>query len=320
MRPSCSALPPADLLEQIREQCSLPVPDQLDGIVQALRTRLGSPLAALLFHGSCMRDGDLGDGIIDIYALVDSYADVHQKRLAQLSNAWLPPTVILVRAHAPDGRILQAKCAIVSLQDFEAGTDSWFQSYLWARFAQPSRLVYFKDQDTQKRIHLALARAVMALIGRCVAILPDQFDSFALWERALALAYGAELRPESADRPEQLVRHDAAYYSCITRAAATAVQHLVCAGEEDLYRNLCPAAMRLRNERLWRLRRVQGRTLNVARLVKSFFTFENGVDYLIFKLERHMGEPIVVTRRLRRYPLVFGWPLLWRLLKSRRLR
>lgn len=309
-----------DLLEQIREQCALPVPEHLTGIVEALRTRLGGALAALLFHGSCLRDAELGEGMIDIYALVDSYAHAHQKRLAQLSNAWLPPTVILVRAHAPDGRILQAKCAIVSLEDFEAGTDSWFQSYLWARFAQPSRLVYCKDLDTQNRICLALARAVMTLISRSVALLPEQFDSFTLWETALMLAYGTELRPESTDRPGQLVRHDSAYYSRITRAAAPAVKHLACLADEDRYGNVCPAHLRRRNQLLWRFRRIQGRTLNVARLVKSFYTFENGVDYLIWKLERHLHEPIVVTRRLRRYPLVFGWPLLWRLLRSRRLR
>lgn len=321
MRPSYSVPPPADLLEQIREQCALAVSDELDGIVQALHTRLGGALAALLFYGSCLRNGDLTDGMVDLYVLVDSYAHAHRKRLQQLSNAWLPPTVILIRAHAPDGRMLQAKCAIVSLQDFEAGTRSWFQSYLWARFAQPSRLVYFKDQDTQNRVYRALAQAVMTLMGRCVAILPDQFDSFTLWERALSLAYGAELRPESADRPGQLVRHDKTYYSRITRAAAPAVKHLAaCAGEEDSYRNLCPAVKRRGNELLWRFRRVQGRTLNVARLIKSFYTYENGVDYLIWKLERHLGEPIVVTHRLRRFPLVFGWPLLWRLLKSRRLR
>lgn len=311
---------PVALLEHIRAQCSLPVPDSLDSLVQVLRTRLGGALAALLFHGSCLRDGDLGDGMIDMYALVDSYAHAHRKRSAQLSNAWLPPTVFLVRAEAPDGRILQAKCAIVSLRDFEAGTDSWFQSYLWARFAQPSRLVYFKDPATQNRICLALARAVITLISRCIAMLPDQFDSFTLWERALTLAYGAELRPESVDRPGQLVRHDRTYYSRITRAAAPAVKHLACTGEEDRYRNLCPAPVRRRNALLWKFRRVQGRTLNVARLVKSFYTFENGVDYLIWKLERHLDEPIVVTQRLRRYPLVFGWPLLWRLLRSRRLR
>jgi hypothetical protein len=321
MRAFDSMLPPADLLDQVREQCTQPMPDALDGIVQALHTRLGDALVALLVYGSCLRNGDLTDGMIDFYVLVDSYAHAHRTRLQQLANAWLPPTVILVSAPAPDGRILHAKCAILSLQDFEAGTGSWFQSYLWARFAQPCRLVFFKDDDTQKRIHFALAQAVMTLMGRCVANLPDRFDSFTLWEKSLSLTYRTELRPESADRPGQLVRHDINYYSRITQAAAPAVEQMAaCAGEEDSYRNLCPPATRRDNERLWKLRRVQGRTLNVARLVKSFFTFENGVDYLIWKLERHLGEPIVVPNRLRRFPLVFGWPLLWRLLKSRRLR
>ncbi|WP_454865751.1 hypothetical protein [Pseudomonas umsongensis] len=313
--------PPAKLLEQVREQCTQPMPEEVQAIVQALHTRLGDALVALLVYGSCLRNGDLTDGMVDVYALVDSYAHAHHTRLQQLANAWLPPTVILVRAVAADGQILHAKCAILSLQDFEAGTGSWFQSYLWARFAQPCRLVYCKDEETRKRIHFALAQAVMTLMGRCVATLPDRFDSFTLWERSLSLTYRTELRPESADRPRQLVRHDMDYYSRITRAAAPAVKQMAaCAGEEDRYRNLCPMATRRGNERLWKWRRVQGRTLNVARLVKSFFTFENGVDYLIWKLERHLGEPVVVTHRLRRFPLLFGWPLLWRLLKSRRLR
>ncbi|KQZ81568.1 MULTISPECIES: hypothetical protein [unclassified Pseudomonas] len=313
--------PPVALLEQVRAQCTQPMPADLDGIAQAVHARLGGALVGLLVYGSCLRNGDLSDGMVDLYALVDSYAHAHPKRLQQLANAWLPPTVVVISAATPDGRMLHAKCAILSLQDFETGTRSWFQSYLWGRFAQPCRLVYFKDGETQRRIHFALAQAVMTLLGRCIAHLPDQFDSFTLWEQSLSLTYRTELRPESADRPRQLVRHDMNYYSRITQAAAPAVKQMaVCAHATDRYRNLCPPAARRRHERLWKLRRIQGRTLNVARLVKSFFTFENGVDYLVWKLERHLGEPIVVTHRLRRFPLVFGWPLLWRLLKSRRLR
>jgi hypothetical protein len=321
MRLSDAMSPPADLLEQIKAQCALPMPAELDCIVQALHARLGDAVVALLVYGSCLRSGDLSDGLVDFYALVDSYAHAHPNPLQRLANAWLPPTVILIGAPAPDGRKLNAKCAILSLQDFEAGTGTWFQSYLWGRFAQPARLVYFKDSDTQRRVHVALAQAVISLLEHCMSNLPDRFDSSVLWERSLSLTYRSELRPESADRPRQLVRHDLNYYSRITLAAAPAVKHLqACADAEDSYRNLCPAATRRRDERLWTLRRVQGRTLNVARLVKSFFTFENGIDYLIWKLERHLGEPVAVTPRLRRFPLVFGWPLLWRLLKNRRLR
>src|SRR5690606_5177052 len=100
-----------------------------------------------------------------------------------------------------------------------------------------------------------------------------------------------------------------------TVAAAPALPHLSAAGG-DAYRNLLPAAARRRGRRRWRWRRAQGRLLHLARLMKAVFTFENGVDYVVWKLERHAEAPIEVSPRVRRHPLVFGWPLLWRLLRE----
>ncbi|HEY9191369.1 MAG TPA: diacylglycerol kinase, partial [Methyloversatilis sp.] len=89
---------------------------------------------------------------------------------------------------------------------------------------------------------------------------------------------------------------------------------------DGCYRNALSPAQRQRGRRRWTLRRLQGRVLQVARLMKSVLTFENGIDYLAWKLERHTGHPVEVTPRLRRHPLIFGWPLLWRLLRQKRLR
>ena len=58
----------------------------------------------------------------------------------------------------------------------------------------------------------------------------------------------------------------------------------------------------------------------MLRLAKASLTFEGGVDYAAWKIERHTGVRVVVTDRLRRYPLVFGWTVLWRLLRRRALR
>ena len=44
--------------------------------------------------------------------------------------------------------------------------------------------------------------------------------------------------------------------------------------------------------RRWRLRRMQGKFLSVARLAKAIFTFENGVDYVLWKVKRHSGVHI----------------------------
>lgn len=313
-------IPPTALLAEVAEQCAQPVAEELHTLSREVHARFGDALSAVLFYGSCLRSGDPTEGLVDLYAIVDDYSTAHSSLLLRVANAWLPPNVFHLQTLTTDGRSLRAKCAVLSLRDLERGTACWFQSYLWGRFAQPSRLVYRRDEHVEQRIHRALARAAMTLIGQTLPCQPERFDSETLWQRALALSYGTELRPEAADRPTQLVRHDSAHYRRLTQAAVPAIAGMEpIAGETDAYRNLLSPAACRQNARRWRLRRVQGRILNVARLVKSFFTFENGVDYVVWKLERHLGQPIEITPRLRRFPLIFGWPLLWRLLKERRL-
>ena len=63
----------------------------------------------------------------------------------------------------------------------------------------------------------------------------------------------------------------------------------------------------------WRARRVMGKALSVCRLFKSAFTFDDPVDYLLWKIERHSGVRETATPLQRKYPLVFAWPLVWRL-------
>jgi hypothetical protein len=47
------------------------------------------------------------------------------------------------------------------------------------------------------------------------------------------------------------------------------------------------------------------------RLVKALFTFEGGLDYIAWKLERHSGESIVIPDRVRRAPLIYLWGFFW---------
>ena len=63
----------------------------------------------------------------------------------------------------------------------------------------------------------------------------------------------------------------------------------------------------------WSLRKLQGRLLHVLRLMKGLFTFSGGVDYILWKLERHSGVKVEVSDRVRKHPLIFGWGLVWRL-------
>ena len=50
------------------------------------------------------------------------------------------------------------------MADFEQGTQHWFHPYLWARFAQPSRLLYARDETIRPRVNQALAHAVVTFL------------------------------------------------------------------------------------------------------------------------------------------------------------
>lgn len=321
MKRTSLLLPPDELVELIGRECALPVSDDLQVLVDGLVSRFGNSLIGVLLYGSCLRTNDFSEGLVDLYALVDDYANVRTGRLQRIADAALPPTVFVMNAITPAGVTLRAKCALITLDDFERGASTWFHSYIWGRFSQPARLLFAPDLRMRKRIHSALGVCVIRMISEALGDESDTFTSASLWERALNLTYRTELRPEKTDRSAQIVRYDAGYYRQVTHAAAGAISGLQpLAQRQDSF--FWPGTAKPHGTRAarWKLRRAVGRTLNVLRLMKSFYTFENGVDYIIWKLERHLGEPVEVSPNLRRFPFIFCWPLLWRLLKSRQLR
>lgn len=309
------------LIDCVSRECARPVAAPLKAFTDELVSRFGEAVTAILLYGSCLRSRDFADGLVDLYVLVDSYANVRTSKIKEQVDAWLPPTVFSINVLASDGSPLRAKCALITLSDFEKGTATWFHGYLWGRFSQPSRLVFSRDEIVSARVHTALANAVVRMMTEALTDQEQVFDSATLWERALTLTYRTELRPERADRPAEIVGYDIRYYASITLAARHCVPRLsLLEGQNDRYSQAAAGVRAKPTAVRWQRRRMVGRLLNVLRLIKSFYTFENGLDYVIWKLERHLGEPVTVSPRLRRYPLIFCWPLLWRLMKNRQLR
>jgi hypothetical protein len=54
-----------------------------------------------------------------------------------------------------------------------------------------------------------------------------------------------------------------------------------------------------------------------ARWLKHTVTFEGWLDYIVRKASRHTGEPIELSARERRWPLVFLWGRVFRYLRAR---
>jgi hypothetical protein len=145
-------------------------------------------------------------------------------------------------------------------------------------------------------------------------MLPERFDAAALWSRGLELSYGTEFRPERKGHPRSLTEHGVEGYGVTARdAASTLGWHIEEDSDGTRFRTRVSWLRRAWSRVSWFARRVQGRTLHVLRLVKATATFDGGIDYLVWKVERHSGVKVEVSERTRRHPLLCGWWTLWRL-------
>ena len=300
----------------IGAEASQPIGEAAGALVAAILARHGSSAAAVLFYGSCLRRGDptaAEDPVYDFYLLVDDYRRAYAGRLAALANAALPPNVFYLETPWR-GRSLRAKYAILSLPQFRRSlSPRAFHSYFWARFAQPVRLAYARNDGVRADVVEGLIDAMTTMAARASGLADERFTAAAFWTRAFQATYAAELRAEGADRARLVYEADRGRYDGLTEAALRA------AGlefERTVDGKLCvPAAARARGgARLaWWFRRALGKLLSILRLAKGVFTFDGGVDYILWKIERHSGVKATATPWQRRHPLLAAPGLAWRL-------
>lgn len=304
----------------IAASCDEPVSPLVTSAAAHLGSLFGDSALAVIGYGSCIRDTDPTDGLLDLYVIVSDYRAAYRQRRLRWANRVLPPNVFYAALPLGDATV-RVKYGVIAMTDFEGGLTRAFLPYLWGRFAQPSRLVWARDQATREGLVTAFAGAAQRLLKSAQPLVPSPFTADELWVRALALSYATELRPESPERARVIVSRDADYYRRLT-AALAAAGRIDCEIHEDGTYVDAPVkrAKAARARLAWFGRRWLGRGAAVLRLAKASLTFSGGVDYAAWKIERHTGTSVTVTPRLRRYPLIFGWGVLWRLLRRRLLR
>jgi hypothetical protein len=307
---------PDELIELIQQESSKAIPEELSPLAETILARYGEAVQAILFYGSCLRTGQEKEGVVDLYVIVDAYMPAYGKAGFALLNWLLPPNVFYLEV--PDGGgVIRAKFAVLSVADFQRGaSEAWFQSYLWARFAQPVRLLYTRSETTARQVHSALARAVVTFLGSVLPQFSSAFSARELWCRGLFLSYRSELRAEKQDQPTRLFDADRSHYERVTRSAMPAVPfevEVIPQGDSVCYRAKISARRRFLNRLAWQVRRVQGKCLSVLRLTKALFTFEGGLDYILWKIERHSGLRIPEDSALRKHPVSGIWVMIWRL-------
>ena len=189
------------LTDLVRAELAEPVDPRVSAMAAAIAAEHPGAARAVLFYGSCLRQSELDGLMLDFYLIVSDYRDAYRGLWLKVANTLLPPNVF---PFAHDG--LAAKYAVLSEEDFarlngpEAGDVS-----VWARFAQPSRLVWHADDTARDAAVAAVARAAPTLLSYAAPMVDDTGDPLEIWRRGFALTYASELRAERKDRSGSIV-------------------------------------------------------------------------------------------------------------------
>jgi len=349
--------PAPDLDELVGAELLQPAPAAAAQLTDEILRRHGSAVAAVLFYGSCLRR-QTSEGVLDFYVLVDRYRDAYRSRVLAWANAALPPNVFYLEIDSERGP-LRCKYAVVSLSDFERGArPGGLRSGIWARFCQPALAVHLRDADAREAVVAAVAESTVTAVARTLYEIPNKdgltrkkngltrkkdgltrkknglartkdgstrkngtirFTTAELWLRVLRGTYAAELRPEAPGTIESIYEADPERYDRAARAVLARMGAEL-GGDGAEIEAVLPADSKAWTRRGWSRLRWLAKWVYFVQLLKSAATFGDWLPYVLWKLERHTGKKIVPSERQRRYPFVFGWPLLLRVLWQRDLR
>lgn len=307
---------PSELLEKISEKSVSPPSKVVNLLIDDILASYGEAVQAILFYGSCLHKGEDLEGLFDLYVLVDTYDSVNRNSIQAALNKLLPPNVFYLEV--PFGeQTVRAKYAILSLADLQKGTSRrWFHSYLWARFCQPTKIVYVRNEKIAEQVNKAFAQAVLTFISRVLPRMPREFTVRELWSKGLELTYRSEFRPEQANQQVRLYDAIPVYFEEISCKAFAGLSYRVQGvhgRKASLHNAIIPIPVRFISCITWMLRIVQGKILSVLRLVKGTLTFDGGVDYILWKIKRHSGVTLEASPFLKRHPVLAMCVLSFRL-------
>jgi hypothetical protein len=283
------------LHDLVEAELGQPVDPRVASMAAAIAARHGAASRAVLFYGSCLREKQLEGLMLDFYLIVSDYRSAYDKAWLANANALIPPNVFPFQH---DG--LAAKYAVLSDRDFYRlnGPETRNVS-VWARFAQPSRLVWSADADARNAAIMAVSRAAPTLLAAAGRV--EGEPALDWWRRAFALTYSAELRAERKGRAGSVIDADLARYERFSPAVVAAIDPAIPGGG-------------------WLRRRIEGKLMSILRLAKASATYAGGAEYIAWKINRHAGTSIELKPWQKRHPLLAAISLLPRLLRSGAIR
>lgn len=291
----------------LEEWANAPAPDEaVTAASEMIAARFGEAHIATFFYGSSLRTGAVEDAVLDFYVVVSNYAAAYERPWLRGLN-WLIPPNVFYHEMEYQGVKVRSKYAVLSVSDFAFKCSKRsLNSSVWARFSQPVQLLAWA-KDWRYFMAKCSASAVLTMVEESLAILPSGLEANDIWLNGLDLTYAAELRSERKGKALELYIQNQERYEALTTLA---LDQLNVVPRESITRQPSRSA-RSAPRFKWMLRRMNGRTVSLLRLMKASITFEGGIDYLAWKIKRHSGVEVEITPWMRKHQFLGGLKAYW---------
>ncbi len=320
-------------LGSLRESCPaglVPAPDdaRLRETVEALAEVGGESVATILLYGSHVQDSSPDRwSAYDFVLITDSYSRFF-KRLASRGHHSRPPWILTTLSHilAPNiisfdmGRETQppAKCAVVSHRHLRrALRPNSPDHFLKGRVVQKLAIVWSRGPAEEKRVISAIREAREGIVRWVRPFLKGSFHVERFAETMLTVSYRGEIRPESPERVVQVFEAQKETLVGIARESLEAAEERgEVLQESGTYRWTRPPG-----RGVWAFYTLYfeiSKARATARWFKYMITFDGWLDYLLRKIERRLGFELEISERERKWPLIFLWPKLFLVLRTRK--
>lgn len=293
------------LTQRVERQLDRAVDPAIAAFAQVLAEKAGA--VAALFYGSNLRTGELA-GVLDFYLLMPG---------PQIDRIW--PRVSY---HEWDyqGITLRAKVATMPISLFHDAASGFLRdTTIWARFVQPSGLVWRRDDSATGQIVTAIEAAIGSAARFAAALGPKSGSESDFWRALFQETYKAEFRVEKSGREDSILSLNRDHFDGLLPLAwqHTGIEFCEASGALSVDWRGGEKDQILRQ---WRSKRRWGKPLNVIRLLKASTTFEGAARYAGWKIERHTGVPVEITPWREKHPVLAAPGVLFSVWKAKRRR
>ena len=275
----------------------------------------------VLFYGSGLWKELAEDTVLDFYLIVDSFKAYGAPVSHRFWGSILPPNVYYTEKQI-QGRTMRCKYAVMTYGQFNRACAGFaIAPSVWARFAQPCRLLCPRGKTAQAKLLTALENANSTFHRRTLPLLKAGSHSpETIWTVGLSETYKSELRSEKKGRNTSIYSAAPESFKARTELFSHKFPQVLVPAPSGQYNPLVSQSKRMFAFLNRPFRRYGGKLVTLLRLIKAPLTFDGAVDYIVWKIERHSGQKLEPTKFQRKHPLIGGWPLLFKALKNKMAR